>query len=112
MSGRKAAPDEPARGAHPLEERPGGLESRLAVLVRDDAPLELLCGPGLAEVVTQRPKHQKQVATLVAPPELRRLIDDLARVNPDVTLRMPLGILGHVDQRLELRKEAQQRELA
>ena len=48
------ARDEPARGAHLQEEPPGGLASHLAVLARDDALLELLCGPGLAEVVAQQ----------------------------------------------------------
>ena len=78
----------------------------LFVVHRPDPAVDERRGCGLSEVVRYRPKHDDELigAIEIADP-LARLIDDLQRVHPDVSLRVPLGLLNATHERFQLWKE-------
>ena len=83
----------------PIEKRGGRRDSLLLVIDRADPPIEEGGRRRLAEVVADRAEHDgdllraRQVVDA-----LPRLIDDLQRVHPDVSLGMPLGLLRTADE--------------
>ena len=98
---RRRSPEAP-------EQSPGQLDSRRLVTMRDHSPFELLGHVGLSEIVAQGGEHEDLIPEAVIAAQLRRGGYRQQGVRPDVTIRMPLGILRHVHQSPELRKEPQQ----
>ncbi len=87
----------------PIEKRRGRRDALFLVIDRADAAVEKRGRRRLAEVVRQRAEHDRDGLRPRQIVDSRsRLIDDLQRVHPDVTLRMPLRFLLAADEREEL----------
>src|SRR5262245_6279732 len=104
------APDVPA-----VEERQGRRDAR--VLMPRRAKASVLVAPRrgrLAEVVAQRAEHDGEgPRTVETSDQADRLVHDLQRVHPAVTLGMPLGVLWCVGEWQKLgRDDLQHRPLA
>ena len=89
-----------------IEKGRGRRHALLFVVHRSDPAVEERRGRRLSEVVRHRAEHDDELigAIEIADP-LARLIDDLQRVHPDVSLRVPLGLLGATHERFQLWKE-------
>ena len=60
---------------------------------------------GLAQIVAHRAEHDRDLLRVVEVVDpLPRFVDDEQRVDPDVALGVPLGLLRAADERVELRE--------
>src|SRR5262249_5441590 len=60
----------------------------------------------LAEIMAERSQHNRDLARVrELINQLARSIDRQSRVDEDITFRMPLGILWHIDKGIDLGKE-------
>ena len=81
------------------------LDAGNIVVERTNAPIDGLCGGGLADVVQKGSQHQQASIGRVGT-QLRGDIDDEARMRPHVALGVPAGVLGHAYHGMQLREEA------
>ena len=99
---------EPGWRTHSGQQGPGRTDARDIVPIRTNPSVNPLRGRRLAEVMTQRGQHQRQVvvAGRVPDPQGSRCVEDHQRVHPYVAFRMPLGVLLHAAQGVELGEES------
>src|SRR5688572_20230130 len=89
-----------------VQKRLSRWHARRFVSARTQTSFDKLSRHRLAEIVGQRRQHHRYL------PRVGKLVDQLpcpverqSRMHKYVTLGMPLGILGHTDQRINLRKQ-------
>ena len=92
--------DQPPRRTHPVEESTRRLDARPVVAGR----AKRVGDRRLSEVVAEDREHERLVV-FVAAAQLRPPVEGEQGVPPHVAFGMPARVLGHADERLDLREE-------
>src|SRR5713226_4814114 len=89
-----------------VEKTQRGLDARFFVSARAQASVDEFRRRGLTKVMTEGSNHYGDLLCVwKIIYQLARPIDDKLRMKKDISFWMPFGILRHVDERFDFRKQ-------